>query len=242
MQPRPTRGDDLDALLAEQISYYSARAPEYFRGAIAVDPADATAARQELLAAIAAFNPRGDVLELACGPGTWTAEILRYADSITAVDASPEMLALAAAAVGKHGAEVRFVNADLFSWEPDRLYDAVFFGFWLSHVPVERFASFWAMVERALRPGGRVMFVDDAYREDDELIEGPESSTILRRLEDGTPFRAVKVPYTPADLERRLAEIGWTFSVKPTAGPFFYGTSEGPRATSRLSGRGGRRP
>jgi hypothetical protein len=30
--------------------------------------------------------------------------------------------------------------------------------------------------------------------------------------------------------------------VKPTAGPFFYGTSEGPRATSRLSGRGGRRP
>jgi demethylmenaquinone methyltransferase/2-methoxy-6-polyprenyl-1,4-benzoquinol methylase len=180
MQPRPTRGDDLDALLAEQISYYSARAPEYFRGAIAVDPADATAARQELLAAIAAFNPRGDVLELACGPGTWTAEILRYADSITAVDASPEMLALAAAAVGKHGAEVRFVNADLFSWEPDRLYDAVFFGFWLSHVPVERFASFWAMVAAA----GRTR---DVRRR--RVPRGRRADRRTRVLDDSPPAR-----------------------------------------------------
>jgi hypothetical protein len=37
---------------------------------------------------------------------------------------------------------VRFVAADLFTWTPDRRYDVVFFGFWLSHVPAERFASF----------------------------------------------------------------------------------------------------
>jgi demethylmenaquinone methyltransferase/2-methoxy-6-polyprenyl-1,4-benzoquinol methylase len=113
---------------------------------------------------------------------------------------------------------------DLFAWEPTGRFDAVFFGFWLSHVPLERFASFWSMVGRALRPGGRVMFIDDAYREDHELIEGPRSSVILRRLEDGTPYRAVKVPHTPADLERRLADVGWQFSVKRASGPFFWGT------------------
>jgi hypothetical protein len=29
---------------------------------------------------------------------------------------------------------------------PDRRYDVVFFGFWLSHVPLERFDAFWSMV------------------------------------------------------------------------------------------------
>jgi demethylmenaquinone methyltransferase/2-methoxy-6-polyprenyl-1,4-benzoquinol methylase len=42
--------------------------------------------------------------------------------------------------------------------------------------------------------GGRVFFVDDNYRTADDLIEGESSSTILRRLNDGTPHRVVKVP------------------------------------------------
>jgi SAM-dependent methyltransferase len=32
------------------------------------------------------------VLELACGPGVWTGQLLRYGSDVTAVDASPEML------------------------------------------------------------------------------------------------------------------------------------------------------
>jgi hypothetical protein len=31
------------------------------------------------------------------------------------------------------------------------------------------------------------------------------------------------VPHTPADLERRLTELGWRISVRSTAGPFFWG-------------------
>jgi hypothetical protein len=53
---------------------------------------------------------------------------------------------------------VRFVEADLFTWEPDRRYDVVFMGFWLSHVPAERFESFWALVAAALAPRGRMFF------------------------------------------------------------------------------------
>lgn len=214
-------GGDLDALLAEQIAYYRARAPEYVLGAIEIDPAEATAAREDLLAALDAFAPARDVLELACGPGMWTRELIRYADSVTAVDASREMLALATRAVAGDP-RVRFVEADLFKWEPVDRFDAVFFGFWLSHVPLERFESFWEMVGLCLRPSGRVMFVDDAYRTEDELIEGPDSSTILRRLSDGTPYRVVKVPHAPEELERRLARLGWRFEIRRTAGPFFW--------------------
>jgi SAM-dependent methyltransferase len=54
------------------------------------------------------------VLELACGPGMWTSQLLRYASDVTAVDASPEMIALAKARVGEE--RVRFIQADLFTW------------------------------------------------------------------------------------------------------------------------------
>lgn len=209
--------DETERLLAEQVAYYRAYAPEY---GTAVFPW--AAAQDELRAAIDAFRPSGDVLELACGPGTWTPGLLRTAASVTAVDASPEMLARAAERVGTD--RVRFLRSDLFDWEPDRRYDAVFFGFFLSHVPPDRFASFWSMVDRALRPGGTVFFADDSLREPAELVEGPSSEVIERRLGDGTPFRIVKVPYQPADLEARLAQLGWRITVTPTSGPFYTGT------------------
>ena len=117
----------------------------------------------------------------------------------------------------------RFVLADIFEWRPDRRYDVVFFGFWLSHVPLERFDSFWTMVANCLEPGGRVFFVDDAYRTADELLEGESSTTIRRRLNDGSAHRVVKVPHQPADLEQRLAALGWAVEVTSTSGPFYWG-------------------
>lgn len=204
---------ELEKLLGEQAAYYRAVAPEY-EGALPFPGAD------ELAAALDAFRPAGSVLELACGPGIWTPQLLRHAADVTAVDGSPEMLARAADRVGE--GRVRFVLADLFRWRPDRRYDVVFFGFWLSHVPAERFASFWSFVADCLKPEGRVFFVDDAYRTADELIEGEESSTIRRRLTNGSAFRIVKVAHRPADLERRLERLGWDIETRAT-GPFYWG-------------------
>ena len=217
-----------DGLLAEQIAYYRARAAEYLQSTADGLPADALAvAQRELPAALDRFRPAGEVLELACGPGTWTAELLRHASSVTALDASPEMLALAAEAVGDDE-NARFELADIFHWTPPHRFDVVFFGFWLSHVPLERFEEFWTLVDACLVPGGRVFFVDDGYRTDDELVCGERSATIRRRLSDGREFRILKVPHEPAALERRLAEIGWSIAVTAVAGTFYLG--EGGRA------------
>jgi SAM-dependent methyltransferase len=213
--------DDLDPLLAQQIAYYRAVANEYADHAI-----QGAAGGSELEAALDAFGPEGDVLELACGPGTWIPHLLRHATSLTAVDASPEMLAIASARFGEE--RLRFIHADIFRWRPDRRYDVVFFGFWLSHVPLDRFESFWSLVADSMAPGGRVFFADDGYRTPDELTEGEGSATIRRRLKDGTAHRAVKVPHDPKDLERRIARLGWRITVTPTSGPFFWG--QGSRA------------
>jgi trans-aconitate methyltransferase len=213
--------DDTDALLAEQVAYYRAAAAEY--------ALDEPAAR-DLAAAVDEFRPAGDVLELACGPGTWTPQLLRHAAKVTAVDAAPEMLARARARVGDD--RVSFVQADLFEWTPGGKYDVVFFGFWLSHVPPERFHSFWTLVRACLKPNGRVFFVDDNARTPEEFVYGEASFAIRRRLRDGTAHRAVKVSYQPAELAERLRRLGWSIGVTPVGGPFYYGagTAAGGRA------------
>jgi 2-polyprenyl-3-methyl-5-hydroxy-6-metoxy-1,4-benzoquinol methylase len=205
---------ELDHLLGEQIAYYRALAPDYLNQGLDLPGGDFTNA-------LDAFQPAGTVLELACGPGMWTSQLLRYATDVTAVDASPEMLAIAKARVG--GERVRFIQADLFTWRPDRRYDVVFIAFWLSHVPAERFESFWSLVADCLRPQGRVFFADDAYRTPAELVEGPSSSTIRRQVPGGTAYRLVKVPHQPAELASRLRQLGWDIKVTTTAGPFYWG-------------------
>ncbi|MDT0276926.1 class I SAM-dependent methyltransferase [Blastococcus goldschmidtiae] len=207
--------DGLAPLLSEQVAYYRAGAGEYSNGVLDLPGA------AQLEAALTAFAPTGDVLELACGPATWTRRLLEQAASVTAVDSAPEMLALARERVPDD--RVRFLQVDLFDWRPDRRYDVVFFGFWLSHVPLERFDAFWQLVDDSLATGGRVFFADDAYRRPDELIEGAASSTIGRRVGDGTAYRLVKVAHTPVQLEERLARLGWDIRVVPTAGPFYWG-------------------
>jgi SAM-dependent methyltransferase len=184
-----------------------------------------------------AFRPTGDVLELACGTGLWTVELARHANSITAVDASPEVLDINRSRLREARPEtpIDHVRADLFDWRPEDRYDVVFFGFWLSHVPPERFAPFWELVRSALAPGGRVFFVDSLRSETPTGTERVRTSgdhTTMRQLNDGREFRIVKIFYDPADLEARLAALGWRFSVQNTEEYLLYGFGEPRTSTS----------
>jgi len=208
--------ENAGSLLSEQLDYYRAIAKEYGDHSIDVPGKD------ELVNAIMDFKPTGDVLELACGSGKWTPILLKTAETLTAVDGAPEMLSLVKAHL-PNTVPTRFIEADLFSWVPDKQYDAIFFGFWISHVPEERFEPFWSMVATALKPGGRVFFCDDNYRPDVELIEGPDSAVVERRLNDGSPYRIIKVPHQAESLEARLRSLGWDIAVTSTSGPMYWG-------------------
>jgi demethylmenaquinone methyltransferase/2-methoxy-6-polyprenyl-1,4-benzoquinol methylase len=205
----------LETLLEEQRAFYRAVAPEYEQHRLKVPGGE------EVEAALDQFDASGHVLELACGTGTWTKRLLRDASAVTAVDASKEMLAITARRVGKR---VRLIQADVFNWTPKARYNLVFFAFWLSHVPTERFEAFWTLVRACLKPEGRVFFIDDAYRTDDELIFGESSSTIRRTLKDGSEYRIVKVPHNARELEARLTHLGWRIKVHQTSGPFYWGS------------------
>jgi demethylmenaquinone methyltransferase/2-methoxy-6-polyprenyl-1,4-benzoquinol methylase len=215
----------VEQLLHEQQAYYRARAPEYLKEALDPLSREEAAALRRDLGAVFDRHFRGDVLELACGPGTWTGMLAQRARTLTALDGAPEMLARAAERTGDK--QVRFVGADLFEWRPDQRYDAVFFGFWLSHVPDQRFDSFWEAVSEALNPGGHVLFVDDSLRAEEELVYGVDSSIVRRTLSDGSRHRVVKMPHTPQSLKRRLGRLGWSFEMHD-ASPFFWGLGRRP--------------
>jgi 2-polyprenyl-3-methyl-5-hydroxy-6-metoxy-1,4-benzoquinol methylase len=175
-------------------------------------------------AALADAAPSGDVLDLACGTGIWTRLLAVRATRLTAVDASSEVIAINRARV--QAPHVHYVEADLFEWIPPATYDFVFFGFWLSHVPHAQFEAFWSMVRRALKPLGKVFFVDtlaapDATARDQHL---EPDGIVERRLNDGRTFRIVKIFYEPSSVALRLTELGWAAAVKATPNFFIYGT------------------
>ena len=208
--------DDVEALLAEQLAYYRAHAPDYDLAYLGNDDWDRCI--EELPIA-------GAVLELACGTGHWTPLLAARARSLTALDAAPEALALARQRV--QGLAVEFIETDVFAWEPPRRYDTVFFAFWLTHVPPSRFADFWAMVGAALARDGRVCFLDDASqaRASERELANQATPTVWRPLRDGSEHRVVKVYYSPGELATRLAELGWSAEVRETSTPLLVGTA-----------------
>ncbi|GGV28460.1 hypothetical protein GCM10010277_10600 [Streptomyces longisporoflavus] len=167
------------------------------------------------------------MLELACGTGQWTPLLAARARTVTAVDAAPEVLAIARQRTAS--AAVQFLQANLFEWQPPRRYDTVLFAFWLSHVPPARLPGFWSAVAAALVPGGKAIFIDDgpAAVAEEEVLANGSSPAVLRRLDDGSRYRVVKVFHDARTLTDDLTALGWSARVRAMAGAY-VGNAEPP--------------
>ncbi len=210
-------------ILDEQIAYYRTMAQEYDETTGQTEDLHRAFARaRELLQQHA---PVEQILELACGTGTWTRALLPLGRELTAIDASPEMLSLAQQKVGN--AVVQFQQADLFQWQPRQQYDLVFFANWLSHVPTPRLAAFLGTVARAVRPGGSLAMVDQyaPMPEDREIsVRDAEEGAIYanRSLRNGQTFLIVKVFYDLLSIENLLEALDLTVTVQKLDDIFFF--------------------
>jgi demethylmenaquinone methyltransferase/2-methoxy-6-polyprenyl-1,4-benzoquinol methylase len=226
-------------ILRDQIDYYRARAGEYdewwFRtGRYDRGPefnarwrAEVGAVEAALDTWLTACRPQ-TLLELACGTGLFTRRLAPRVPHITAVDASPEVLAINRSRVAT--ANVDYIEADLFSWRPAARYDAVFFSFWLSHIPEERFAAFWGKVATALAPRGAAYLIDSAFdptsTAKDHVLRERDTGIVTRRLNDGREFRIVKLFWEPQPLAARLGALGWSATLEKTPSYFIYGLAQ----------------
>lgn len=220
-------------VLDEQLAYYRARALEYDawwerRGRYSLgEEGNAVWWREveEVRAVLANASLDGELLELAPGSGVWTELLAARARAVTAVDAAAEMIAVCRERLERADLadRVRFIEADLFAWQPDRRYDGVFFGHWLSHVPLARLDAFLAMVASALRPGGTILFVDSLGPSHSSWTKSLDEEHAERELLDGRRFRIVKRYDAHDELERRFRAAGIDMRVSSTPVHFVYG-------------------
>jgi SAM-dependent methyltransferase len=195
-------------------SYYAQRAAEYER--IYAKPerqADLSALRVRIGRMFAGRK----VLELACGTGYWTEVIAAGAAHVTAVDANEEVLAIART---KNVApeKVEFAVGDAYSPPRNPGCNALFAGFWWSHVPLDRLDGFLDSALRSLGPGALIAFLDNRYVEGSSTPvsrrDAQGNSYQSRKLDDGSVHEVLKNFPTESELIQRTARHGWGANVE----------------------------
>jgi demethylmenaquinone methyltransferase/2-methoxy-6-polyprenyl-1,4-benzoquinol methylase len=226
---------------ADMLAYYEARAPEYDdwylrRGRYARGPIHDAAWDAELDAAgrwLDGLPIHGEIVELAAGTGWWS-PLLASKGELSLYDAAGAPLDRARERLVAHGLRAHLHLRDAWA-EPDRQVDAVFTGFWLSHVPRDRLDAFLALVRRWLKAGGTFAFIDSLLDPQSSAADhpAPADDVSVRRLDDGREFSIVKVYYGPAELEAALRRAGFDGESVTTTGRFFL---TGSARASRVDG------
>jgi demethylmenaquinone methyltransferase/2-methoxy-6-polyprenyl-1,4-benzoquinol methylase len=211
------------------LAYYEARAGEYDdwylrRGRYARGPIHDAAWNAELDGAgtwLDALPIGGEIVELAAGTGWWS-PLLASKGELSLYDAAEAPLEIARQRLVAHRLRAHLHIRDAWA-EPDRSIDALFCGFWLSHVPRARTAEFLALVRRWLKPGGIFAFIDSLPDPQSGAADQPKPDDDLsvRRLDDGREFTIIKVYREPAELEDLLREAGFGDARVTTTGRFF---------------------
>ena len=132
---------------SEILAYYAARANEYEK--VYAKP-ERQADLRHLHQLVPAYLNRRHVLDVACGTGYWTRLIAERAAAVTAVDLSPDVLAVARTQQPANR-PAEFVIGDAFELETiPGSFDAAFLGFWWSHILLRDLDRFLAGLHRRL--------------------------------------------------------------------------------------------
>ena len=222
----PNRDADTDAALR---AYYAARAPEYDdwylrRGRYSHGVIADAAWNAELDQAtqwLDGLPIGGQIVELAAGTGWWS-PLLASKGQLSLYDAVEEPLDRARERLLAHGLAAHIHLRDAWA-EPDRQVDALFCGFWISHVPRPRLAAFLGLCRRWLRPGGLFAFIDSRRDPQSSATDhrAPADDVSHRRLNDGREFTIPKIFYEPAELEAALLRTGFAQAEVTTTPRFF---------------------
>lgn len=214
----------------ELVPYYEARAAEYDewylrRGRYSHGLVSDMAWEMELAVAstwLDGLPLGGEIVELAAGTGWWTALLAAKGD-LHAYDAAGAPLDRARSRLVAHGLRAHLHVRDAWA-APDRAVDALFSGFWLSHVPRPRLADFLGIARAWLRPGGIYAAIDsqpDAASGTVDRLPAPAPDLARRRLADGRAFTIPKVHYRADELAEALRSAGFVDVEVGSSGRFF---------------------
>ena len=107
------------------------------------------APHQRLTRFLASLAPGASILELGCGAGADSAQMLARGFDVTPTDGSPELAAEASRRLGRPVATLLFHDLDKVE-----AYDGVWANACLLHVPRGELAQVLTLIWRTLKPGG----------------------------------------------------------------------------------------
>ncbi|MFP3938675.1 MAG: class I SAM-dependent methyltransferase [Thermoanaerobaculia bacterium] len=183
---------------------FNAVAEDYARKDL--DPTSRVARKQRLKSTLAAVPSDGEntyskVAEVGCGAG-FAAEYLEGCyDEFLGVDYSSELIALARRRYADRP-DVRFVVADLLSWEPEQHFDMIFAIGVLHHLADIELAL--SRVRMAVRPGG--WLVVNEPQPGNLLIR--QARKVRKRMDPG--YSADQVELDGKELEMMFTRAGFT--------------------------------
>jgi SAM-dependent methyltransferase len=121
----------------------------YRQNAEAYAQREITSRHARLSKFLALLPPGAAILELGCGAGGDSAEMLARGFDVTPTDGSPEMAEVASRRLGRPVKTLLFHDLDAVA-----AYDGIWANACLLHVPREQLAHVLSLVWRAIKPGG----------------------------------------------------------------------------------------
>jgi len=145
------------------------------------------------------------VLELGCGTGYFTRELVRSGADVVAIDVSPELLEIARANCSGSNVRYEIQNASALSY-PDAVFDSVVGSSVLHHLEIEEALR---EIYRVLKPAGTIYFTEPNMLNPQiaiqknvpwvkrKLGDSPDETAFfrwsLRRLLEQIGYRAVRI-------------------------------------------------
>ncbi|KAF2071254.1 hypothetical protein CYY_007436 [Polysphondylium violaceum] len=252
--------------LKEQQIYYNKRATEYDKWWFRQDQFDQgdylkqedsfnKTAIYEYLAKITSHpcipqnddNSKLKLLECASGTGNFTQWFLKEKRfDIRCEEGSNEMIQVLQGKYHDLISQNQFSihQTDLFSDSFNPLpdcYDVVFLGFFISHIPPSLFQSFFEKCRKALKVGGKIIFVESYYTSryqtktheqkvnnvDLDEKKSDQDYFIKRNLINGESYSIVKIGFTSESIITTFHQNGFVLEKGDTIsvnGSFIYGS------------------
>eukprot|EP01132_Coremiostelium_polycephalum_P002097 gene2097-2584_t len=261
---------NVNEILTQQQKYYNERAEQYDLWWNKVDKWDSGEdfKKQDLINKEEIYDFLGtitkrvktlttepvEVLELAPGTGNFTQWFFKQKDvecRVTCEEGSNEMINVLKRKLEGLVTDSNFsvTQTDLFSdkFQPKQnFYDIVFLGFFISHIPPSLFQSFFAKCLSALKPNGKIIFVESYYPENyqkkyhesgatnrinlnDELKD--QDYIIDRKLLNGDVHKIIKIGFSVEHMISVLSASGFTMrngDMMTVNSSYFFGSHSKP--------------
>ena len=185
------------------------------------------------------LKPGMTVLELGCGAGYFTQELVRSGADVVAIDVSPELLEIARRNCSAPNVQYQLENAYELTYGDD-VFDSVVGSSVLHHLEIEKALC---DVYRVLRPAGTIFFTEPNMLNPQiavqknipwikrKLGDSPDETAFfrwpLKRLVEQIGYRDIRIdpfdflhPKTPAPLITRVNQFGRFLEKMPVVSEF----------------------